>query len=532
METRKQMLQSTYRRHKFEVDSKEILNRLEEKEKSLQDSKDPNQLIFEIETLKDKVDAINKEANDLEQGYGGDKKQEINDIKDAVDAAYNDILAKSKEKLKENEFNNDKERFNTIARELTQWCNAIMKRLYAIETPRDVNACEKSIATIHAIENERKARDKDWTEAKTLKEKLQDPEVDQKMEDLIQLQSKMIDVNQKQLTNLQIANDMLLFLRDADVVDEWLRTQQNLLSDDLQSPTTFDIDRTQRDIIDIERRQGHAKTFEERITGLKKTTTYENDIRQKEKQQAEQIQKDESESEKKSESSVSEEKPKPNVEIQKPPREVSQQPPTASNTSSDSSKQNDNLLANGTENGDRDSDAENKSPNPLPSDGSKRKTNSESSSDVKSASGVTPRPPGPEPKAHRGYVNRKFLVLNNKQAKDRSWSKCYGVVENGLASFYKDRKHENTNKEEFKFALNDVKLSREQHHKKSFVLKLAFGETEVLLEVENQNTMEQWLSAFGSDMETISMVSCASPSPSTKSGTKGKRRSLFSKIKK
>ena len=49
------MLQSTYRRHKFEVDSKEILNRLEEKEKSLQDSKDPNQLIFEIETLKDKV---------------------------------------------------------------------------------------------------------------------------------------------------------------------------------------------------------------------------------------------------------------------------------------------------------------------------------------------------------------------------------------------------------------------------------------------------------------------------------------------
>ena len=28
-----------------------------------------------------KVDAIKKEANDLEQGYGGDKKQEINDIK-------------------------------------------------------------------------------------------------------------------------------------------------------------------------------------------------------------------------------------------------------------------------------------------------------------------------------------------------------------------------------------------------------------------------------------------------------------------
>ena len=39
-------------------------------------------------------------------------------------------------------------------------------------------------------------------------------------------------------------------------------------------------------------KKGHAKTFEERITGLKKTTTYENDIRQKEKQLAEQIQKE------------------------------------------------------------------------------------------------------------------------------------------------------------------------------------------------------------------------------------------------
>ena len=70
METRKQMLQSTYRRHKFEVDSKEILNRLEEKEKSLQDSKDPNQLIFEIETLKDKVSFLWNESILGQVGFG------------------------------------------------------------------------------------------------------------------------------------------------------------------------------------------------------------------------------------------------------------------------------------------------------------------------------------------------------------------------------------------------------------------------------------------------------------------------------
>ena len=64
---------------------------------------------------------------------------------------------------------------------------------------------------------------------------------------------------------------MLLFLRDADVVDEWLRTQQNLLSDDLQSPTTFDIDRTQRDIIDIERRQGIVQKLTSQLCEKKNT---------------------------------------------------------------------------------------------------------------------------------------------------------------------------------------------------------------------------------------------------------------------
>ena len=70
-----------------------------------------------------------------------------------METAYNNILAKSKEKLKENEFNNDKERFNTIAKELTQWCNAIMKRLYAIETPRYVFSVSSNFGFGFGIRN-------------------------------------------------------------------------------------------------------------------------------------------------------------------------------------------------------------------------------------------------------------------------------------------------------------------------------------------------------------------------------------------
>ena len=55
METRRQMLQSTFRKHKYSVDAKEILDRLEQKDKLLDQTKDPNQIIHEIQSLNDKV---------------------------------------------------------------------------------------------------------------------------------------------------------------------------------------------------------------------------------------------------------------------------------------------------------------------------------------------------------------------------------------------------------------------------------------------------------------------------------------------
>jgi len=67
--------------------------------------------------------------------------------------------------------------------------------------------------------------------------------------------------------------------------------------------------------------------------------------------------------------------------------------------------------------------------------------------------------------------------------------------------------------------LGAIKLSREQHHKKSFVLKIEFVDCQFLIETENQSSMETWITALGADAETISTISCASPSLSTKSGS-------------
>ena len=72
---------------------------------------------------------------------------------------------------------------------------------------RDVPACEKSLGILTATENEHKAREKDWDEAKKLKNKLADVEVDAKMAELDDLRAKMSETHQKQLTNLNIGNE-------------------------------------------------------------------------------------------------------------------------------------------------------------------------------------------------------------------------------------------------------------------------------------------------------------------------------------
>ena len=47
---------------------------------------------------------------------------------------------------------------------------------------------------------------------------------------------------------------MLLFLRDADVVDEWLRTQQQATATNSQAD--IDLETCEKEIHDLEKRQG------------------------------------------------------------------------------------------------------------------------------------------------------------------------------------------------------------------------------------------------------------------------------------
>ena len=55
METRKQMLESAYRRHKYTNDAKELLDRLDQKSVQLGESSDIAQLLDEARALKSQV---------------------------------------------------------------------------------------------------------------------------------------------------------------------------------------------------------------------------------------------------------------------------------------------------------------------------------------------------------------------------------------------------------------------------------------------------------------------------------------------
>ena len=54
----------------------------------------------------------------------------------AVDDKYEKLLHEAEEKLKEDQFNAEKGRFMSLLAELKLFCVQIIKRLYAIETPK------------------------------------------------------------------------------------------------------------------------------------------------------------------------------------------------------------------------------------------------------------------------------------------------------------------------------------------------------------------------------------------------------------
>lgn len=54
----------------------------------------------------------------------------------AVEEKYKKLLQEAEEKLKEDEFNAEKARFMALVAELKLFCVQIIKRLYAIETPK------------------------------------------------------------------------------------------------------------------------------------------------------------------------------------------------------------------------------------------------------------------------------------------------------------------------------------------------------------------------------------------------------------
>ena len=51
---------------------------------------------------------------------------------------------------------------------------------------------------------------------------------------------------------------MLLFLRDADVVDEWLTKQQAAVASNDNTVSGFDLETAEKELHDLEKRQGNT----------------------------------------------------------------------------------------------------------------------------------------------------------------------------------------------------------------------------------------------------------------------------------
>ncbi|CBY40498.1 unnamed protein product [Oikopleura dioica] len=386
----------------------------------------------------------------------------------------------------------------------------------------DTAEAEKALGKAENYRNQLNARSKDFDDAKRLASTLDD-ESKETMGKLLRDREGLEVFLDDQETRLNIACDMLGFLRDAETLESWLKSQKVA-----ESSSDASIEICQKLLEETDRKVGQAKTWEAKIETLKKPTMFEEANRDAIKKAAEEEEllkmKEREEAEKLAEKAKQEEQKSAavqetrNEEVEQE-REIVQSQSVPSEVSN---VQNGNELPDSVKtNGMSQSEDLNQSIS------SKHESSiSESTKEAHSATLSTPT------KLKTGALSRKFVVINGKSAKDRTWKDTWISIHDDKVAFYKDKKSSESNKNpDPAFPQAQVKVIREQHHKRDFVLKVTCKNTELLLDTGDKARMEQWFVSLGGDPENASLWSAitdnaaASPSPSRSS--KSKKRSLF-----
>ncbi|XP_076464437.1 spectrin beta chain-like isoform X2 [Babylonia areolata] len=300
IDTRTQLLQTSWELHKFLYECKDTLERIYEKQNYIPEDlgRDAQSVAalqrkhanfeHDLITLGTQVEAIQTESVRLQAGYAGNKAAEIQAREAEVVEAWRNLHIQVETRRMTLADASDFYRFMLMAHDLQLWMDDIIRQMNTQEKPRDVSGVELLMNNHQSLKAEIDAREENFAICINLGRDLlnrkhyRQEEVREKLIQLTLERLDMTDLWKDRWEHLQLILEVYQFARDAAVAEAWLVAQeQYFLNQDLGDT----LDAVENLIKKHEAFEKAAATQEERFAALEKPTTFEIKDRQRKQEE-------------------------------------------------------------------------------------------------------------------------------------------------------------------------------------------------------------------------------------------------------
>ena len=298
IDTRSQLLQSSYELHKFFNDCKEVLANIEEKKNSIPEDvgRDVQSVVqlqrkctqFENDLLAlgTQVQQIREETAKLLALYAGEKSTEIENKEREVLNAWKNLQGLVDVRKRRLNDTGDLFKFFNQARDLMLWMDGIIHQMRNDDKPRDVSGVELLINNHQSLKAEIDARAENFTICLNLGRDLinrrhpRSAEVKDKCVQLCVHRDRTRDQWTERYQHLELMLEVYQFARDAAVAEQWLIGQEPYLQNEDLGDTLDQVENL------IKKHEAFEKSIvaqEDRFNALKRLTTLELKKQQEEK---------------------------------------------------------------------------------------------------------------------------------------------------------------------------------------------------------------------------------------------------------
>ncbi|XP_072545677.1 spectrin beta chain, erythrocytic isoform X2 [Salminus brasiliensis] len=502
IDTRNQLLTSSYDLLKYFYDGKELVAQIKEKQNELPEDLGEDfskaesfhrmHAAFErdISTLGKQVQQFQETAARLFAQYAGDQAVAIQTTeKDVVDA-WKGLLAACAGRRQQLEETASKFRFFTMVRDLMAWMESIIQQIETQEKPRDVSSVELLMKYHQGIRAEIETREPKFSGCVELGQTLlvrkhkDSDEIKEKLLQLIEKRKEMMLKWDDRWDWLRLLLEVCQFARDASVAEAWLIAQEPYVASKDLGQTVDEVEKL------LKRHEAFEKstaTWEERFSALERLTTLELlEIRKLQQEMQKYTQQEEKDSRREDTGFAEESSQLYTIEEQTVSGMAAVEPSSGhgDGTAGDSTVP---IISEIQDSGSMELDAS---------------TSVQVTKEAERAATLPVEPPRPQTTLLEGTLARKHEMEGpNKKASNRSWNSIFCVLKPGQLWAYKDAKsfgHGVTFHGEDPLSLSNASCEAlTSYKKKKQVFKLRLGDgSEYLFQCKDEDELQTWTQAI------------------------------------